>query len=481
MEFQAKFVSIIEEVLEDIPKRVFHIDLHSDLQLLKSFIDHPCGNHSSAMNLSASDTSETESIEVCLQGRLIKVRSQLIFVVNGTGLLYPEMKFLAIKLNDSTSSGLDKIESWLSSFLEGQRKKWLQDHKLAWTKLTVGNSSRILNEYFLEELELIKNVSYILSKISIDYDKGRLTQASKLFVPSEAEVKDVDRALSRIQESIVLKRPGFNDFLAKECILIKRPERSCSYFTCDEKKVKEKIEYLKLLYNKWRIEEEMEYIKIIRSLVFDYEGIRFISDCLRRAKWEAATNKCWVIREMGYVVQRARTKNQNIMAELMESRKNIGTLDNEWQTMKQKEFTCNCVEGEFRLVVSKGTEKEISCRECPVGMYNSAGGTSWWILESKLDSYYLDRYENQICKVHIFLVTSFRHIFFVTWLVGSSIKNVHSGSFRNSGSCRHRFECVAFFRILVILVIIIALKTHATLFSLTCQNRIQRNQCIQYT
>ena len=482
LELQGKFVSIIEEMLEEIPKRVFHIDLHSDLQLLKSFIDHPCGNHSSAMNLSASDTSETESVKVCLQGRLIKVRSQL-FYLNGTGLLHPELKLLAIKLNDSTSSGLDKIESWLSSFLAGQRKKWLQDHKLAFKKLTVGNSSRILKKYFLKEMEIIKNASYILSKISIDYDKGRLTEASKVFIPSEAEVKDVDRALSRIQESIVLKRPGFNDFLAKECSLIKRPERSCSYFNCNEKKVKEKIEYLKLLYNKWRIEEEMEYVKIIRSLVFDYAGIRFISDCLRRAKSEAATNKCWVIREMGYIVQRVvSSKNQNIMAELMESRKNIGTLDHEWQTMKQKEFTCDCEEGEFRIIVSTGTEKEISCRECPVGMYNSARGTSLWILESKLDSYYLDRYENQIFKVHNFLLT-----FLVTWLVGLSTKNVHSATFCNSGSCRHRFESVNdFFRILVILVILVALKFRrkdVALFSstCTCQNRIQYIQCIQYT
>ena len=186
---------------------------------------------------------------------------------------------------------------------------------------------------------------------------------------------------------------------------------------------------------------------------------------------------------MGYIVQRVvSSKNQNIMAELMESRKNIGTLDHEWQTMKQKEFTCDCEEGEFRIIVSTGTEKEISCRECPVGMYNSARGTSLWILESKLDSYYLDRYENQIFKVHNFLIT-----FLVTWLVGLSTKNVHSATFCNSGSCRHRFESVNdFFRILVILVILVALKFRrkdVALFSstCTCQNRIQYIQCIQYT
>ena len=271
-----------------------------------------------------------------------------------------KMEILSTKLNLSLTT-INEMEAWLQAVFKSRNDHWREWNELANQGLKTG----LLDEIAPKEIDLIRNVSYILTKISVDYDKGRFLPTS-WFEPTVSvdhfpPVEDVQCALTKIHRLVAFELPQL--FITNNFTHFKVVNRNCSF----------------LVWDKERLAENLGHITSPLLVGLNYYSLMFIIDCLRRAHSEATENDCWLIWDESSFRLRSLWGRDEELDEKLDQFSHYltvqyNTRNSIFEIEKKKESTCNCQMNEFGTVVSNGTEKEIICQECPRGTFNKKLG-----------------------------------------------------------------------------------------------------------
>ena len=336
----------------------------------KDFEDQSCGN-----------LTEKRSSNSCLRKRLAEARSQLISLVKYTASQNlrkcasgGKLKTLALKLSNTTLANLNKLEVWVQAVFKDQNDFWRRKHERVAermenlkylfapeemekikSEIDPEEMEKLKSEIAPEEMALLRNVSLILKKISVDYDRGRFLPTT-WFEPTISKdqfppVEEVQNALTRIQSFILQRGLPYYLHVKKGCPKYKLLERNCSYAQCE--------------MEPWIYQYEMEHMMLPQLLGFELFGVMTISDCLLRANSEAERNVCWFTWEESSFYFRFRhplLKLDGRLNQIFEYR-NMQYLN--WQsiidTEMKKESACDCHQNEHKSIRNVKSDYEIIC------------------------------------------------------------------------------------------------------------------------